>query len=131
MADAKARIRQRVWDHLEAARIARFPFPPHGRIPNFAGAREAEFRVGDCLQGVEANSRDLVLINPPFHQQHSIGDAVAWQMFKESRRVLQAGGELRIVGNRHLGYHAKLKKLFGNCETIAANRKFVVLSARR
>jgi 16S rRNA (guanine1207-N2)-methyltransferase len=97
----------------------------------FAGAREAEFRVGDCLQGVEANSQDLVLINPPFHQQHSIGDAVAWQMFMEARRVLVEGGELRIVGNRHLGYHAKLKKLFGNCATVDANRKFVVLSATK
>lgn len=45
LADAKARIRQQVWDHLEAARIARFPFPPHGRIPNFAGAREACLRL--------------------------------------------------------------------------------------
>jgi 23S rRNA (guanine1835-N2)-methyltransferase len=97
----------------------------------FTGTRVAEFRVGDCLQGIDNDSRDLVLINPPFHQQHSIGDAVAWQMFKDARRVLVAGGELRIVGNRHLGYHAKLKKLFGNCATIAANKKFVILSATR
>jgi 16S rRNA (guanine1207-N2)-methyltransferase len=97
----------------------------------FAGTREAGFRVSDCLQGVAADSHDLVLINPPFHQQHSIGDAVAWQMFMEARRVLVEGGELRIVGNRHLGYHAKLKKLFGNCETVDANRKFVVLSATK
>ena len=97
----------------------------------FAGTREAGFRVGDCLQGVEADSHDLVLINPPFHQEHSIGDAVAWQMFMEARRVLVEGGELRIVGNRHLGYHAKLKKLFGNCTTLDANKKFVVLSATR
>jgi 23S rRNA (guanine1835-N2)-methyltransferase len=97
----------------------------------FADTRVAEFRVDDCLQGVDRDSRDLVLINPPFHQQHSVGDAIAWQMFKDARRVLVAGGELRIVGNRHLGYHAKLKKLFGNCATIAANKKFVILSATR
>jgi 23S rRNA (guanine1835-N2)-methyltransferase len=97
----------------------------------FAGTRVAEFRVDDCLQGVDRDSRDLVLFNPPFHQQHSVGDAIAWQMFKDARRVLVAGGELRIVGNRHLGLHAKLKKLFGNCTTIAANKKFVILSATR
>ena len=97
----------------------------------FASSREAEFRVGDCLQGVDRDSRDLVLINPPFHQQHGVGDAIAWQMFKDARRVLVAGGELRIVGNRHLGYHAKLKKLFGNCATIAANNKFVILSTNK
>jgi 16S rRNA (guanine1207-N2)-methyltransferase len=95
----------------------------------YAGTREAEFRVGNCLQSVDSDSRDLVLSNPPFHLQHSIGDAIAWQMFKDSRRVLVSGGELRIVGNRHLGYHAKLKKLFGNCTTIATNKKFVILSA--
>ena len=97
----------------------------------FAGSRDAEFRVGDCLQGVAAASRDLVLVNPPFHQQHNVGDAIAWQMFKDARRVLIEGGELRIVGNRHLGYHAKLKKLFGNSTTVAANKKFVILSATR
>ena len=95
----------------------------------FKATREAEFRVGNCLQGVDDDSRDLVLINPPFHLQHSIGDAIAWQMFKDARRVLVKGGELRIVGNRHLGYHAKIKKLFGNCTTIATNKKFVILSA--
>ena len=95
----------------------------------FTTTRKAEFSVGNCLQGVDDDSRDLVLINPPFHLQHSIGDAIAWQMFKDARRVLVKGGELRIVGNRHLGYHAKIKKLFGNCSTIATNKKFVILSA--
>ncbi len=95
----------------------------------FAQTRAIEFRVDDCLQGVASDSRDLVLINPPFHQQHGLGDVIAWQMFKQARRVLTNGGELRIVGNRHLAYHSKLKKLFGNCETIAADSKFVVLSS--
>jgi 16S rRNA (guanine1207-N2)-methyltransferase len=97
----------------------------------FAREREAEFRVTDCLRGVDSESRDLVLINPPFHQQHGIGDSIAWEMFKDARRVLRKEGELRIVGNRHLAYHAKLKKLFGNCETISANKKFVILNATR
>ena len=46
-----------------------------------------------------------------------------------AKRCLQYGGELRIVGNRHLDYHHKLKKLFGNCTLIASNQKFVVLRA--
>ncbi len=95
----------------------------------FGAAREAEFRVIDCLQGVDPDSRDLVLINPPFHQQHQVGDAVAWQMLKQSRQVLCRGGTLLMVGNRHLGYHAKLKKLFGNCSSLASDSKFVVLKA--
>ena len=37
----KSDIRQRIWDQLQDERLARFPFPPHGRIPNFAQARAA------------------------------------------------------------------------------------------
>jgi 23S rRNA (guanine1835-N2)-methyltransferase len=95
----------------------------------FGRNREADFRVDDCLQAEPSASHDLVLLNPPYHQQHSIGDMIAWQMFKDAHRVLVRGGELRVVGNRHLAYHAKLKKLFGNCETIGSNSKFVVLGA--
>ena len=41
----KQAIRERVWDDLESAGVARFPFPPHDRIPNFAGADEAAARL--------------------------------------------------------------------------------------
>jgi 16S rRNA (guanine1207-N2)-methyltransferase len=87
--------------------------------------------AGDGLTEVGDDSVDLVVSNPPFHEDHSIGDAVAWQMFNDAHRVLRVGGELRIVGNQHLGYHVKLRRIFGNCNTIASNPKFVVLSARR
>jgi len=43
----KADARQAVWDQLRSERIARFPFPPHGRIPNFAGAEQAAARLLD------------------------------------------------------------------------------------
>lgn len=43
----KEEARRAVWDRLEEARVARFPLPPHGRIPNFAGAREAGLRLLD------------------------------------------------------------------------------------
>ena len=88
-----------------------------------------DFKVTDCLQGVENSSIDLILNNPPFHQQHVVGDFIAQQMFKESKMKLQTRGELWIVGNRHLGYHIKLKRLFGNCQTIASNKKFVILKS--
>jgi len=32
----KAAARKAVWDTLRERKVARFPFPPHGRIPNFA-----------------------------------------------------------------------------------------------
>ena len=91
--------------------------------------RDADFLVTDCLQGIPGSSVDLILNNPPFHQQTAVGDFIAWQMFKESREKLKLGGELWVIGNRHLGYHIKLKKLFGNCTTVVSNKKFVILKA--
>ncbi|PSP96600.1 5-formyltetrahydrofolate cyclo-ligase [Halobacteriales archaeon QS_4_70_19] len=43
----KQSLRERVWDALEDEGMARFPFPPHGRIPNFAGADAAADRLTD------------------------------------------------------------------------------------
>jgi 5-formyltetrahydrofolate cyclo-ligase len=43
----KQALRERIWDELEDSGEARFPFPPHGRIPNFAGADAAADRLAD------------------------------------------------------------------------------------
>ncbi|MGW4380800.1 methyltransferase [Kitasatospora sp. NPDC004531] len=91
----------------------------------------AEFLVGDALADVPDASVDVVLLNPPFHSHQATTDAIAWRMFTGARRVLRPGGELRVVGNRHLGYHVKLRRLFGNCRTVAGSPKFTVLSAVR
>jgi 16S rRNA (guanine1207-N2)-methyltransferase len=69
------------------------------------------------------------MCNPPFHQQQAITDHIAWQMFCDAKRVLTNHGRLLVIGNRHLGYHAKLKRLFGNVSVIASNKKFVILQA--
>ncbi|SFN23313.1 23S rRNA (guanine1835-N2)-methyltransferase [Izhakiella capsodis] len=87
----------------------------------------SQFSVNHALSGFAANSAKAVLCNPPFHQQNALTDHIAWQMFRDARRCLLCGGELRVVGNRHLDYHHKLKKLFGNCQLVASNKKFVVL----
>ncbi|MFJ9626988.1 methyltransferase [Streptomyces sp. NPDC101175] len=91
----------------------------------------AEFRVGDGLSGVPAESVDLVLNNPPFHSHQATTDATAWRMFTDARRALRPGGELWVVGNRHLAYHVKLRRLFGNSQLVASDPKFVVLKAVR
>ncbi|MFJ1705164.1 methyltransferase [Kitasatospora sp. NPDC088346] len=91
----------------------------------------AEFRVGDGLSGVARGSVDVVLNNPPFHSHQATTDSTARRMFLGARDVLRPGGELWVVGNRHLGYHVKLRRVFGNCEVVASNPKFVVLRAVR
>lgn len=96
---------------------------------NADSAAKAEFLVGDGLSGVPAGSVDLVLNNPPFHSHQATTDATARRMFDGARRALRSGGELWVIGNRHLGYHVKLRRLFGNCEVVASDPKFVVLRA--
>lgn len=98
----------------------------------YAGAgvsNPARFVQGDALSSFAPASADLILCNPPFHQGNVVGDDVAWRMFNQARRVLRKGGELRIIGNRHLNYHVKLKRLFANVQQVAADRKFVVLKS--
>lgn len=89
------------------------------------------FHVDDGLSHYDGAAFDLILCNPPFHQQHVIGDHIARQLFTQSKQHLRSCGELWVVGNRHLDYHVTLKRLFGNCRQIAANAKFVVLAAQR
>jgi 23S rRNA (guanine1835-N2)-methyltransferase len=97
---------------------------------NLGTAREAHFHVGDALSDFAAASADLILCNPPFHQGSAVGDQIARRMFQQSQQVLRKGGELWVIGNRHLGYHQTLKKIFGNSELVASNAKFVILRAR-
>lgn len=91
----------------------------------------ASFRVSDGLSNFEDESGDLILCNPPFHQGQAVDDGAALDLFSQAQRVLRQGAELWVVGNRHLGYHKKLKKWFKPVETIASNKKFVILKATR
>ncbi|EAM4929859.1 23S rRNA (guanine(1835)-N(2))-methyltransferase RlmG [Salmonella enterica] len=88
-----------------------------------------EFMINNALSGVEPFCFNAVFCNPPFHQKHALTDNIAWEMFHHARRCLKINGELYIVANRHLDYFHKLKKIFGNCATIATNNKFVILKA--
>ncbi|PPK94716.1 16S rRNA (guanine1207-N2)-methyltransferase [Kineococcus xinjiangensis] len=80
---------------------------------------------------VPAGSVDVVLNNPPFHVHGSVTASTAHRMFRDARRVLRPGGELWVVGNRHLGHHVSLRRLFGAVDVVAGHPKFVVLRAVR
>lgn len=98
---------------------------------NVATSVDAQFVVGDAMSPIPDASADLVLNNPPFHTHRATTDLVAWRMFTGARRALRPGGQLWVVGNRHLGYHVKLRKIFGNCEIVAGSPKFVILRSVR
>jgi 16S rRNA (guanine1207-N2)-methyltransferase len=89
--------------------------------------------ANNCLDDFPANSADLIVCNPPFHQQQAVTDHIAWQMFCDAKHVLDKGGKLLVIGNRHLGYHNKLSRLFTKeqVRTVASNNKFVILEATK
>ena len=62
----KQSLRERVWDELEESGDARFPFPPHGRIPNFAGADDAADRLAELE---EWRAADAIKANPDSPQR--------------------------------------------------------------
>jgi len=89
----------------------------------------SNFLWDDGLGKIEDEKYDLILCNPPFHEQFTVGDHIAKRLFKDAKRCLCPNGKIIVVGNRHLGYHVTLKKHFKKVEQIAANGKFVLLSA--
>ncbi|MCL9782204.1 methyltransferase [Vibrio sp. S4M6] len=100
---------------------------------NLGEDRQVQCIANNCLDGFKENSTYLVLCNPPFHQGLAITDHIAWQMFCDAKRVLNTGGQLIVIGNRHLSYDVKLARLFGknNVKVLATNKKFVILQATK
>lgn len=70
---SKQTARKAVWDALKADELAAFPFPPHGRIPNFKGAKDAALRLFD-----EAEWRDAecIKVNPDSPQKYVRAEAL-------------------------------------------------------
>lgn len=101
---------------------------------------QCHFVASNCLESLLDNvtpytenttSYSKVFCNPPFHQQNAITDHIAWQMFSDAKALLRKGGHLVVVGNRHLDYHIKLKRLFGGVKVLASDKKFVILVAAK
>lgn len=66
MFESKADARGWAWDRLQAEGLARFPFPPHGRIPNFVGADLAAKRLFEEAPWSEARA---IKVNPDSPQR--------------------------------------------------------------
>jgi 23S rRNA (guanine1835-N2)-methyltransferase len=81
------------------------------------------------LEGLTLNNIDVILCNPPFHQEHLISESTAITMIEQASRCLSAHGQLLLVANRHLAYYAPLKKHFKQVTTLTSNRKFIIYQA--
>lgn len=87
MEAGKQAVREDVWDALEREGVARFPFPPHGRIPNFAGADAAAERLAETD---EWRSAGVVKANPDSPQL-----PVRRRALREGKTVYMAVPRLR------------------------------------
>lgn len=100
-----------------------------------AQLEDCRFVTSNCLESLlEQQPRPVftkVFCNPPFHQQNTITDHIAWQMFHDAYELLGKGGHLIVVANRHLDYYHTLKRLFGGVTTLASQNKFVIFSAAK
>ncbi len=90
--------------------------------------RSAEFFLGNGLMGWQGNA-DLILLNPPFHQNHTVDADLALALFAHARAALTDDGELWVVANQHLGHEARLRRYFQRVQVKARNAKFVLLCA--
>ena len=90
--ETKAEARGWAWDRLQAEKLARFPFPPHGRIPNFVGADLAAARLFEEPEWRDARA---IKVNPDSPQR------------EVRRRALELGIRVyvptpRLAGGFHL-----------------------------
>jgi 16S rRNA (guanine1207-N2)-methyltransferase len=86
----------------------------------------------DAMSTLPAASADLVLLNPPFHLGASVHAGAGIKLFEAAARVLEPGGELWTVFNRHLQYLPALERLVGPTTVKGSNPKFTIaVSTRR
>ncbi|WP_157975578.1 class I SAM-dependent methyltransferase [Brachybacterium sp. YJGR34] len=84
-----------------------------------------------ALAGAEADSADLVLLNPPFHDGTAVDATLVQGLLDAAARVLRPGGQLWFVHNSHLRYRPELAARIGPVRQRARDRRFTVLSAVR
>lgn len=72
---------------------------------------------------------DLIISNPPFHQEREIDYGAAGRLIAEAAEYLNKGGKLVLVANAFLPYAERLERAFGTFEVLADNRRFRVYRA--
>ena len=104
---------------LEAARL------------NLAGETVAQFHWHDVTDGLAAARYDLIVTNPPFHDQSRADPTIGIRFISAAAKALRAGGRLWLVANRHLPYEQPLAACFASVAQRAGDARFKILEAIR
>jgi 16S rRNA (guanine1207-N2)-methyltransferase len=93
---------------------------------------EGEVIAADLMQQplTEVEPFDLILCNPPFHQDHAQSTRFMTSFAGNARRMLVHGGQLILVYNHFLPYRELLGKHFDFVQVLAEDGRYVVIRAR-
>jgi 16S rRNA (guanine1207-N2)-methyltransferase len=87
----------------------------------------AEVIAADCGDGI-AQTFDLILCNPPFHQGFSVDGDLTNRFLAAGKRLLARDGISLWVVNQFIPLERKAKQVFGHVEKVAENRSFKVIA---
>ncbi len=90
------------------------------------GIENAEVVLGDGVHDLPPKTRfDVILTNPPTHSGREVLDDLVVSAYK----ALRPRGRLYLVINRLLSLRREVESVFGNTETVARHKGFVVIRA--
>lgn len=92
---------------------------------------EVQVQQSDGLENYRGTPPDLILLNPPFHQQFSIDESLGFRLLKQCAKAVTPTGRVWLVINRHLRYDQIIKRLFLHSEVVASSSKFVLWELTR
>jgi 16S rRNA (guanine1207-N2)-methyltransferase len=99
------------------------------RVTMAANELDVEVTRDAGLASRPDSSADLIVLNPPFHDEGAMTKDIALDLFAEAARVLKPAGELWTVWNSHLGYRAALSRIVGPTRQISRTAKFTVTAS--
>lgn len=110
------------YESLEAAKLnlANLPRPP-----------EFGFFWHDLVGEKVELTYDLIVMNPPFHQDRAAEPAIGQAMIKAASSALRPGGQLLMVANRGLPYDQTLTAAFKEVRELRNEGGFRVMTARK
>ena len=85
--------------------------------------------VCDGFGDADDASFDVVVTNPPFHQEHAVDRDLTDRLLAECARV-RADGAVIVVAQRHLHLHTRLRKWFESVEVVSGHPSHVVVLSR-
>ena len=89
----------------------------------------AVFHRADARTWGDEGTRDVVVMNPPFHEGRAVEPELGVAFMRNAARLLTAGGRLWLVAGRRLPYEAPLRGIFGKVELVDAARGYKVIRA--